>query len=295
MSPRNATERTVRSTDGDTASWSSTGEPSVITAATRSGCLAASARASVPPRLWPMTTAGSSNASSTGAEPVELAAGAADVEADAAGAHLVAAAAEPSGEHGQRGVAGQEPRDQQHGLPAVALLAAGGRGSKTERRRGAVANSGQNRSSYPSGALTPRSSSSCRMSLPVFSPRNSIRNTSGNLSRPPRTTSSREWSSPRRSHSRELGDALGVALGEVEHEEPGHRRPRHEQLHVVRRSLGRLLARCTGRSRRRSRPGRRARGGAAPRRGSPRRRCRSTHRRRRGSCSRSWARRSPRL
>ena len=137
-------------------------------------------------------------------EPVELATGAADVQPDPAVVHLVAAAAEPPGEHGQRGVAGQEPRDQQDRLPAVALLRRGGGGAGGGPKKSVgeqPSELGPEPQFVPERRAHAWSSPSCRMSFPVFSPRNSIRNTSGNLSSPPGTTSSREWSSPRRSHS----------------------------------------------------------------------------------------------
>ncbi len=53
-----ATERTSRRTGAETASGSSTGEPSVTKPVTRSGWRTARERASVPPRLCPITIAG---------------------------------------------------------------------------------------------------------------------------------------------------------------------------------------------------------------------------------------------
>src|SRR4051812_20707516 len=63
-SPRRARERTVRMTGPDTARPSSTGDPRVTRPVTSSGCPAASARASVPPRLCPITITGPSNSAS---------------------------------------------------------------------------------------------------------------------------------------------------------------------------------------------------------------------------------------
>jgi hypothetical protein len=50
-SPRRATQRTVRSTDGETASESQTGDPSMTNPDTISGWRTASERARAPPRL----------------------------------------------------------------------------------------------------------------------------------------------------------------------------------------------------------------------------------------------------
>ena len=55
---KRARDRTVRSTAGETASGSRTGEPSVTSAAIASGWRAARARARVPPRLCPIRIAG---------------------------------------------------------------------------------------------------------------------------------------------------------------------------------------------------------------------------------------------
>ena len=72
------------------------------------------------------------------------------------------------------------------------------------------------------GHARPRRSAARRSastSLPVFSPRKSRSSASGNSSTSPSTTSSRERSSPLRSHCRELGDALAVAVRVVEDHE----------------------------------------------------------------------------
>ena len=128
--------------------------------ARRSGWRTASARASVPPRLWPIrrprgssrTLRGraSSRSSSRPAHPT--------LARMPLVVHSWPRRREPAGEHGQRGVAGHEARDQQDRLPAVALLRRGGGGRAGAQKRVSVSsrpNSGQNRSSYPSGALTP--------------------------------------------------------------------------------------------------------------------------------------------
>ncbi len=68
-SPSRATSRTVRSTCAETARPSHTGEPSITSPHTSSGSRTASARASAPPRLWPISTTRSPQSSR---EPLEL-------------------------------------------------------------------------------------------------------------------------------------------------------------------------------------------------------------------------------
>ncbi len=57
-SPSRAIQRTVRSTRGETARPSTTGEPSIARPHTSSGWRTASTRASVPPRLCPTSATG---------------------------------------------------------------------------------------------------------------------------------------------------------------------------------------------------------------------------------------------
>ena len=114
---------TCASTTGCTASWETTGEPSVTTPATRSGRRAPSAFAKTPPRLWPMITTRSPGALGQALEPLlqpragDLRAG--DVRADAGALRAVAGGAQPLGHRAERAVAGEEARDQQHAAPVA--------------------------------------------------------------------------------------------------------------------------------------------------------------------------------
>ena len=101
------------------------GEPSVTIPATRSGRRVASTRAKWPPRLWPMMAARwpwrSTSTSTFSSSALDGRLGAVHVHADPGALRVVARAAQPAGHQRERVVAGEEARDQEHGLAAAVL------------------------------------------------------------------------------------------------------------------------------------------------------------------------------